>query len=268
VSRLLGGDVAIVTGATGQGSGTEIARAFADQGARVVVTGRNAEAGEKLVAELTASGAEAGFLRADLTDRSDCEALVDRTVELYGSVTVLVNSAVATFGGQHVSAIEGAGDGRVADVDDDAWNLILLVNLTAVMWLCRRAIPVMQRAGRGSVVNVGSRAAERGTPDLAAYTASKGALHALTRSIAVDYAKDGIRANTIAPGYIDGKARDGELSNDERTWAESMHLTRLPTTADVAHAAVWLASPLSAAITGHTLLVDGGASISRAAALG
>jgi NAD(P)-dependent dehydrogenase (short-subunit alcohol dehydrogenase family) len=263
MSLLLEGEIAIVTGSSGMGSGTEIARVFAAEGARVTVTGRDVDNGARVVTEIAAEGGQAVFVAADLANESDCAALVDQTVDQWGGLTVLVHSAVATEGGRHVSEL---GDAPIATVSDEIWNRNLQINLTSFLWLCRSALPVMQRAGRGAVVNIGSRAAERGTPDRASYTASKGAVHALIRSIAVDYAPDGIRANTVAPGFIEGKSRE-TYTDDVREWAARMHLTRTPTTTDVAYAAAFLASPVSGAITGHTMLVDGGSSMARAASL-
>ena len=260
---MLHGEVAVVTGSSGLGTGTEIARVFAAEGARVTVTGRDVANGELVVAKIVAEGGEAVFVPADLGDRGDCVALVEQTVQRWGRLSVLVHSAVATERGVHVSQL---GDAPVASVSDEVWERNLQINLTSFRWLCGAALPVMQRAHHGVIVSIGSRVAERGTPDRAAYTASKGAMHALIRSIAVDYAKDGIRANTVAAGFIDGKGRE-EHSAETREWAARMHLTRVPTTTDVAFAAAFLASPLSGAITGHTLPVDGGSTIARAEAL-
>src|SRR5205823_4878072 len=125
----------------------------------------------------------------------------------FGGLTVLVNTAVPSGDGR---------DGPVTLVTTEAWEATLRVNLTAAVWLCRAAIPAMVRAGHGSIVNVSSRAAERGTPGLAAYAASKGGLNALTRSIAVDYARDGVRCNTLSPGYILHERRDADLDDERR----------------------------------------------------
>jgi NAD(P)-dependent dehydrogenase (short-subunit alcohol dehydrogenase family) len=126
----------------------------------------------------------------------------------------------------------------------------------------------MRAAGRGSIVNVSSRAADRGTPGRAAYAASKGALNALTRSIAVDYAAAGVRCNAISPGYVLNDVRDADISDADRSRREAMHLTRLATADDIAWAAVWLASRESEVVTGIVLPVDGGSTSARAAVLG
>src|SRR5437660_7860320 len=189
----LADEVVIVTGAT-SGLGRDIARQCAAQGASVVVTGRSHDRGEALAAAIDKEGqGRALFVSADLTDDASIRHLVGQTVEHYGSLTVLVNNAAAT---------DAPKDAAVSDVTDEAWDYIMLVNLTAVARLCRAAIPQMIKAGHGSIVNISSRAGERGAPGLAAYAASKGGLNALTRSIAVDYARTGVRCNTISPGHI------------------------------------------------------------------
>ncbi len=266
---LLRDEVAIVTGSSGLGSGSEIARLFAEEGAAVVVTGRNESRGRAVADAIVKTGGNATFIRADIGVESDCRSLVDATVAQFGRLTVLVNSAVVTTDdGTHLGALEGGGDGSVAAVTDAAWEWTMRINVTAVMWLCRWAIPAMQAAGHGSIVNIGSRVAERAAPNLSAYVASKGALNALTRSIAIDFAADNIRCNTVAAGYIRGKEREGALDPATMAWVKGMHLTAPPTTLDVARGAAYLASSWSSAVTGHTLMVDGGGTVGRALQMG
>jgi 3-oxoacyl-[acyl-carrier protein] reductase len=253
----LAGEMALVTGST-SGIGAAIATAFAAEGAAVVVTGRDRDRGGAVAAEVTSRGGRAAFLAADLTDERACDALVDGAVEELGGLTIVVNNAVAT----------GSPDGPVGELTTETWESVLRVGVTAALWVTRRAIPHLRRAGHGSVVNISSRAAERGTPGLAAYTAAKGALNALTRSIAVDYATDGIRCNTISPGYVLNDRRDADLDPRRRARYEAMHLTRLGTAADVAHAAVYLASRESELVTGVNLPLDGGSSSARGLTLG
>jgi NAD(P)-dependent dehydrogenase (short-subunit alcohol dehydrogenase family) len=253
----LAGEKALVTGST-SGIGAAIASAFAAEGAAVVVTGRDRRRGDGVAADLVARGATATFVPADLVDERACDALVDAAVEALGGLTVLVNNAVTS----------DAHDGAVGDVTTDAWEAVLRVDLTAVMWVTRRAIPHLRRAGHGSIVNISSRAAERGTPGLAAYSAAKGALNAITRSIAVDYARDHIRCNTISPGYVLNDRRDADLDPARRAHYEGMHLTRLGTASDVAHAAVYLASREAELVTGVNLPLDGGSSAARGLTLG
>jgi NAD(P)-dependent dehydrogenase (short-subunit alcohol dehydrogenase family) len=253
------GEVALVSGSTA-GLGREIARLFAREGARVVVTGRNAERGSAAVAEIEAHGGTACFVAGDLAEESVSAALVAAAVDRFGSLTVLVNNAV------NVSV--DRSDGPVTLVDTQTWERTLRVNLLAAAWLCRAAIPEMRRAGHGSIVNVSSKAAVRGTPGLAAYSASKGALEALTRSIATDHAADKVRCNAIGLGYVLNERRDADLDDERRARLADMHLTRVGTASDGAFAALYLASRESEFVTGITLPVDGGSSTARARLLG
>jgi NAD(P)-dependent dehydrogenase (short-subunit alcohol dehydrogenase family) len=183
---------------------------------------------------------------------------VNAAVSEFGTLTVLVNNAVEG----------GTKDGPVTELSDESWARILEVNLLAVARLCRAAIPVMVQAGHGSIVNVSSRAAQRGSRNLVAYSASKGALEALTRSIAVDHAEQHIRCNTVSPGYVLNERRDAGITDERRRQLEAMHLTRLGQPLDVAYAALYLASREAEFVTGIVLPVDGGSSIGRARTLG
>lgn len=242
-SGRLAGEVALVTGST-SGLGKAIAQRLAAEGATVVITGRDADRGA------AAADAVGGtFLPADLNDEAACGALVDAAAAAHGSLTVLVNNAVASVG---TAAVDG--------VTTAEWEDAFRVNVTAPMWLCRAAIPHFRKARHGSIVNVSSRAAERASPGLAAYVASKGALNALTRSLAVDFAADGIRANTVAPGYVLNERRDADLDDARRDRLEAMHLLPLATAEEVAAAVAFLAGPDAAQVTGVLLPVDGGSS--------
>jgi NAD(P)-dependent dehydrogenase (short-subunit alcohol dehydrogenase family) len=255
----LEGEIALVTGSTA-GIGKAIATAFATEGARVIVTGRDAERGAGIVDQISRARGEAAFVAADLSREGACGALVDAAVERFGGLTVLVNNAVA-------SNVDDS-DAPVAELADRAWEQTVRVNLTAPLRLARAAIPRMIDAGHGSIINISSRAAERASRRLAAYIATKGGLNALTRSIAVDYAEHSIRCNTISPGYIVNERRDADLSEERRARLEGMHLTRLGEASDVANAAVYLASRESEFVTGVNLPLDGGSSAARGLTLG
>jgi NAD(P)-dependent dehydrogenase (short-subunit alcohol dehydrogenase family) len=252
----LAGETALVTGST-SGLGKEIARLFAAEGAQVAVTGRDARRGEAVAREISAAGGKAAFFAADLADLESLGDLVRRVVAQFGGLTVLINNAV-----------DASGDGPVTDVQLASWERKLRVNLTGPAWLCRAAIPEMIRAGHGSIVNVSSRVAERGTPGLSAYTASKGGLNALTRSIAIDYARRGVRCNSITPGYIRHEQRDAAITPEKLARVEGQHLTRLASARDVALACLYLASRESEVITGIDLAVSGGSTTARALTLG
>jgi len=253
----LAGERALITGSTA-GIGRAIARRFAAEGAVVCVTGRDHERGQEVVATIERDGGHAWFVAAELADERACDALVARAAAAMGGLTVLVNNAA---GGAD-------GDSAVGDITTEAWQSILTVNLTAPMWLTRAALAHLVAAGRGAIVNISTRQAERASRGFAAYIASKGGLNALTRSIAVDYADRGIRCNTISPGYVLNDRRDADIDDERRARYEGMHLTRLGIADDIAYAAVYLASVESGFVTGLNLQVDGGSSIARGLTLG
>ena len=253
----LAGEKALVTGST-SGLGRAIAVELAREGAAVVVTGRDQERGDAVVAEITGAGGTASFEPADLGDEAATTQLVETAAVRLNGLTVLVNNAA---GG-------GAADGPIGDLSNEAWEAILRVDLTAPMWCARAAIPHMRRAGHGSIVNVSSRQAERASKGLAAYIAAKAGMNGLTRAIAVDYADDGIRCNTVSPGYVLNDRRDADITAERRERYEGMHLTRLGVATDIAYAVVYLASRESEFVTGTNLQLDGGSSIARGLTLG
>lgn len=246
-----------MTGST-SGIGKHVARMCAREGARVAVHGRNVARGAAVVDDIVGAGGTAVFIPADLAEETACRTLVDEAAARLGGLTVLVNNAAAGTGGRS----------PVGALDTVLWERVLRVNLTSVAWLCRAAIPHMQAAGHGSIVNVSSRQAERASAGLAPYVASKGGLNALTRSIAVDYARDGIRANALSVGYVVNERRDADMSDARRAELQAMHLTRLGHPDDVAYAVVYLASRESEFVTGALLPVDGGGTIARGRVLG
>jgi len=253
----MAGEKAVVTGSTA-GIGRAVAIAFATEGAAVVITGRNRERGDAIVGEITARGGTAHFIATDLTDENACTVLIDQAAQRLGGLTVLVNNAA---GGD-------TKDSDVAAMDTAAWDAILRVDLTAPMWCARAAIPHMRRAGHGAIVNISSRQAERASAGLAAYIAAKAGMNGLTRAIAVDEAANGIRCNTISPGYVLNERRDADITPERKSRYKGMHLTRLGTADDVANAAVYLASPESEFVTGINLQLDGGSSVARGLTLG
>lgn len=252
----LAGERVLVTGSTG-GIGARTAIRCAQEGAAVVVHGRDAARGAAVVEAIARSGGTAVFLAADLADEGACTALVGAAAARLGGLTVLVNNAAAA-GGYH----------PFDTLDTAQWDAILRVNLTAPAWLCRAAIPHMLRAGHGSIVNVSSRQAQRPSGGLTAYASSKGGLEALTRTIAVEYGRPGIRCNALSVGYVLNERRDAHLTAERRAELEGMHLTRLGEPDDVAWAVVYLASRESAFVTGALLPVDGGGTIARGRTLG
>jgi NAD(P)-dependent dehydrogenase (short-subunit alcohol dehydrogenase family) len=250
----MAGKVAIVTGST-RGIGRATALRFAEEGAQVIVTGRTDGAGREAEQEIRAAGGEATFVRTDLANERDVIAMVDAAVERYGKVTTLVNNAAPT-------ELMGPGrlDRRVTELENDAWDSIMLVALKAVVWACKYTIPRMADAGGGAIVNISSAASLLGTPGLDTYTAAKGALNTLTRSMAVEYAADGIRSNCILSGMVLTSEGAFKMMEDPVIGGatKAMHLTRLGLPIDIANAALFLASDESAFVTGAVIPVDGG----------
>jgi NAD(P)-dependent dehydrogenase (short-subunit alcohol dehydrogenase family) len=253
----LAGERVLVTGST-SGIGKQVAITCAREGAHVCVHGRHPERGAAVVRAITERGGHAIFVPADVADEAACAALVDTAAAELGGLTVLVNNAAAGSGGAS----------PVGKVDTTLWERVLRVNLTSVAWLCRAAVPHMLAAGHGSIVNVSSRQAERASAGFAPYVASKGGLNALTRSIAVDYGRQGIRCNALSVGYVVNERRDADMSAERRAELEAMHLTRLGRPEDIAWAVVFLASRESEFVTGALLPVDGGGTIARGRVLG
>jgi NAD(P)-dependent dehydrogenase (short-subunit alcohol dehydrogenase family) len=253
----LAGEKILITGST-SGIGRATALVCAREGALVAVHGRDAGRGESAVRAIRDAGGEARFFPADIAEEHACTGLVDAVARELGGLTVLVNNAVAGSGGQS----------PIGALDTALWERVLRVNLTSVAWLCRAAVPHMLAAGHGSIVNVSSRQAERASAGYAPYIASKGGLNALTRSIAVDYGRQGIRCNALSVGYVENPRRDAGMSPERRADLEAMHLTRLGRAEDVAYAIVYLASRESEFVTGVLLPVDGGGTIARGRVLG
>ena len=255
MTQRLRDEVAIVTGST-SGLGLEIATLFAEQGASVVVSGRRADVGEALASGLPReSGADHLFVAGDLATPEGRQALVDHTVARFGRLTVLVNNAVSP------SAI--ARDGEVTAIDHSLWGDMLSITLVATAEMCRLAIPHVIAAGGGSIVNVSAKSASLARPNQAAYSSAKAGINALSRSIAADYSRQGVRCNALQPGYIIHEGREPNMTDERRAELEGMQLTRLATARDVALAALFLASRESEVITGITLPVDGGSTSVR-----
>ena len=253
-SSRLAGEVAIITGAT-SGLGKSLAMRFAAEGAKVVATGRNHEAGSAVCETIASAGGEAVFAAADLQDDNCGDILATAAVKAFGKLTILINNAV-----------DIKDDGPVAQVEPATWERILRVGVVAAGIVSKAAIPQMAAAGGGAILNISSRTAERASPRLAAYTASKGALNALTRSIALDYAHLNIRCNTVQLGYILHETRDARNSQQRKEQIDAMCLTRPATAEDVCHACVYLASREAEVVTGITLNIDSGSTAARAAA--
>jgi NAD(P)-dependent dehydrogenase (short-subunit alcohol dehydrogenase family) len=250
----LEGKVALVTGST-RGIGRATAVRFAAEGASLVVTGRSQDDGRAVEQEIRDAGGEAVYVPTDLAKEDDVVAAVDAAIDRYGRLTTLVNNAAPT-------ELMGPGrlDRRVTELTNEGWDSIMLVGLKAIMWMCKYAIPRMIEAGNGAIVNISSAASILGTPGLDTYTALKGALNTLTRSIAVEYAPDNIRCNCIVSGMVLTSEGAFKMMDDPVIGGatKAMHLTRLGLPEDIANAALFLASDEAAFVTGALLPVDGG----------
>ncbi len=244
--------VVIVTGST-RGIGQDIAVLAAAQGARVVISGRDACAGEAVAERITAAGGTAAFAAADVSVAAECARLVDSAVSRFGRLDGLVNNA-GIF-----------PRGTLLETDEALFDRVFGVDLKGAFFCCRYGVAAMIRSGGGSVVNIGSTHAWAGSRDLAAYAVAKGALHTLTRHIAKSYARERVRANWITVGWVEtpGEVTRVEKEGRDAAWLrargeERVPLGRLQTGEDIGWAAVYLLSDEAAQVTGTEIHVTGG----------
>jgi NAD(P)-dependent dehydrogenase (short-subunit alcohol dehydrogenase family) len=246
----LQGRVASITG-SGSGIGRAAALLFAAEGARVLVSDIDVEAGKATVAAINDDGGEAHFVAADVSRAADVEALYAEGEQVFGKVDVLFNNAGIFHG----------ADGSVTDTPDAVWDRVVEVDLKGVFLCCKYGVPALQRAGGGAIVNVASFVSWMGaaTPQIA-YTAAKGGVLSMTREIAVEFARSGIRANALCPGPVQTPLLAELLADDDRRRRRLVHIPmgRFGRAEEVAQAALFLASDDSSFMTGTSLLIDGG----------
>ncbi|MFN8591028.1 MAG: SDR family NAD(P)-dependent oxidoreductase [Thermomicrobiales bacterium] len=251
---MIEGARAIVTGGA-QGIGEATARVLAQRGARVLVADLNLAGATAVAESIVAAGGEARACQVDVVDARSCAAMVDAAITAWGGVDILVNSAgvLARL--------------NVPDTPEEVWDRVMAVNVKGTFLPCKFAIPVMERQGRGSIVNLASGAALVGNANLAVYGASKGAVLILTKCMAADHAASGIRVNCVCPGNIDTEMnraffRASDNPEEARRQAENMApLGRLGTAEEVAEQIAFLCSDACAFMTGAAIVLDGGLTI-------
>ncbi|MDF2630951.1 MAG: short-chain dehydrogenase/reductase [Symbiobacteriaceae bacterium] len=241
--------VAVITGA-GSGMGREMAKLFAAEGAKVVAADIVPAGVEEVVSEIRAAGGTATAVVANVAKAEDVEAMIDTAMGTYGRLDILVNNA-------------GIMDRvmPVADCSDELWNRVMAVNLNGPFYACRKAIPIMQKQGGGSIINTASVAGLRGGAAGVAYTSSKHAVLGLTKNIAGFYAKDGIRCNAICPGGVATAIGIGGQPHGEgieRLMKVSQLSPRVAEAREIATVALFLASSDASFVNGVALVADGG----------
>jgi NAD(P)-dependent dehydrogenase (short-subunit alcohol dehydrogenase family) len=246
----LDGKVALITGAA-SGMGRIAASLFAREGARVVLADVADEDARVIAEGIVASGGQADTVRADVSDPADAESMVAFAVDRFGALNVLYNNA----------GVFPADDGSVTETSEETWDRVIAINLKGVFLGCKYGVPAMLGSGGGSIVNVASFVALMGaaTPQIA-YTASKGGVLSMTREIAVEFARRGIRANALCPGPIETPLLAELLAEPARRQRRLVHIPvgRFGQAEEIANAALFLASDESSFITGATFVVDGG----------
>jgi NAD(P)-dependent dehydrogenase (short-subunit alcohol dehydrogenase family) len=247
--RRLEDKIALVTGA-GAGIGRAVAETFAREGAHVVVADRDGEAAREVADAITKSNGSAQAETVDVTDTEQVKALMGRLAEKFGRLDVLVNNA---------------GIGERSDfrhLDDAAWDKVWKTNVDGTVRCAREAFDLLKASGKASIINLSSVMATKHTRQMSVYSATKGAVSALSRSLAVEYAPYGIRVNALCPGYVE-TALIGRYMNNPmiaKALLTQTPLRRFGTPQDIANAALFLASDEAAYITGAGLDVDGGMS--------
>ena len=250
MARLLEGKVALITGG-GSGLGRAAALAFAAEGAKIMLADRDARSGEESRAAIARTGAEAGFVQADVAKPEDTEAMVAAAARTFGRLDCALNNA----------GVLGPAFTPIVDHPLDEWERVLRINLTGVWLSMKSEIRRMLADGGGVIVNMASVAGLIGTRIGSAYAASKHGVVGITKAAALEYAGSGIRVNAVCPSWVDTPLTEPVAARyPER--AEAMvgrqPTGRLCTAEEVAAAAVWLASDASSFVTGHALPVDGG----------
>ena len=254
----LAGKVALISGAA-RGQGAAEARLFVREGAAVIIADILDDAGLQLEAEIRELGGQATFVHLDVTDADQWADAVTEAVRRYGKLDILVNNA-----GIGSTNVGGLNAPRIHETDAAVWNQIMDVNGKGVFLGSRAAIPALRAAGGGSIINISSIAGlvglAPGSGAGAAYASSKGAVRLLTKATAIQYAADGIRCNSVHPGYIDTAMTERMMSDPQirQQRLDATPLGRIGTVDDIANGVLFLASDESSFMTGSELVIDGG----------
>jgi len=247
----LDGKVCVITGGGG-GMGREAALRFSREGGRVCVADMNEEAGEKSAADADAETGEAFFFKVDVTDAANVQNMYAETAERYGGIDVLYNNA----------GIMPEDDASILDTEPDAWQRVQDVNTKGVYLCCKFGIPYLLERGGGSVINVASFVALVGAAtSQISYTASKGAVLSMSRELAVEFAKEGVRVNALSPGPVETPLLLRLFESDENAAQRRLvhvPMGRMARPEEIVAGALFLASDDSSYVTGTTFLVDGG----------
>ncbi len=242
--------VSLITGGS-SGIGRETALRFAQEGARVVVVDVNDAAGQETVSLVQQAGGEAVYFHADVSKPADCEKMITFAELTYGQLNILFNNA---------GIMHGDDDDAIATTEE-VWDLTMAINVKGVFFGCKYGIPALRRAGGGSIINTASFVALLGaaTPQLA-YTASKGAVLAMTRELAVIHARENIRVNALCPGPLRTELLMKFLNTEAKKQRRLVHVPmgRFGEAREMADAALYLASDESSFVTGTEFMVDGG----------
>lgn len=244
----LTGKRVVVTGAAG-GLGRAFALAFAGAGAQVLAADLNDDGCAETVRLITKAGATGHAARVDVADAVSTRALADTAQAAMGGADVLINNA----------ALYGTLDRRpFEEIDEDAWDAVMRVNIKGVWQMCRAFSPLLRGSGAGSIVNVASATVFSGSPHWMHYVASKGAVIAMSRTMAREMGGDDVRVNALAPGFTLTEASLGQMADARGYGVDRAALKRNAEVDDITGGALYLASPLAGFITGQTMVIDGG----------
>ncbi|MCY3769927.1 MAG: glucose 1-dehydrogenase [Gammaproteobacteria bacterium] len=244
----LKGKVALVTGAS-KGIGEAMACALAEFGAKVVLSSRNQDAVDEIADRLNAEGLDSTGIAANMGNPDEISALLDKAVEAYGGVDILVNNAAAN-----------PVFGPIQDTDERAYNKIMDVNLKGPFDLSKKAYPILKQRGGGSIINIGSIGGLTPEPGIGVYSMSKAAMISMTKAMAQDWGADNIRVNVICPGLVKTKFSEALWSDDRilNRFMQKIPLRTIGEPKEIAGLAVYLASDASSYCTGGVYMVDGG----------